>query len=414
VIEFQAIVATKPTGTSIARAVSSNFDEQVSFLSQLIKAKSPNPYSPQDVRDNDPIEKEVAHLIYTKLKDDGFDPHYMGLAPARQNVVVEWGDKRARNSLMLNGHMDTIPPEGNDLISPYSGSVRNGRIYGLGSLDMKATLAAYIYAAKALKQANVKLKGKLILAFVVDEETGACSPYGTQYLLEKGLVPKACLIGEHGTHYVRTGQRGGYRFKLTVKGESTHTGISAWEKKQAGHNAIVDMAKAIDALQGLEIPYKPSRTFLGRKPVFTFPTRIMGGSAINVVPDECIAYGDVRLLPGNSDSQVKLLIVERLQKLGIRYEISDLMFIPAVEIDVREPIVEIVQKEAAHVLGYKPETRGAGPGTDGWMLVKRDIPTIFGFGPEGQGEHGKGEWVDLSSLKQVTEIYARTIAQFLV
>lgn len=309
--------------------------------------------------------------------------------------------------------MDTIPPEVNDVVSPYSGSVRNGRLHGLGSLDMKATIAAYIYAAKALKDSGTALRGRLILAFVVDEESGACSPYGTQYLLERGLIPKACIIGEHGSRYIRTGQRGGYRFKITVRGEAVHTGVSAWERKEIGRNAIADMSRVIEALQGVEIPYKPSRTFPGRKPVFTFPTKISGGTAVNVVPDSCVAYGDARLMPGNSDSQVKMLIVERLQKLGIRYEIADLMFVPAVEIDAREPLVTTLQSEAAKVLGHAPETRGSGPGTDGWMLVKRDVPTIFGFGPDGSGEHERGEWVDLESLKKVTEVYARTISKFL-
>lgn len=406
-------MSNKSTGAKIAKTVAANFAEQVKFLSTLVKAKSPNPYTPQDKAEHEPVEKEVAHIIHEKLSLEGFRPEYIGLSQERQNVVAEWGDKRARNTVMFNGHMDTISPEGNDVVSPYSGSVRGGRLYGLGALDMKATLSAYVYAAKALKDAGLKIRGKLILAFVVDEESGACSQLGTKYLLDRGLVPKACIIGENGTKYIRIGQRGTYRFKITVRGVSTHTGVSTWERKEYGHNAIVDMGKAIEALQGLEIPYKSSRTFPGRKPVFTFPTKIMGGASINVVPDKCVAYGDARFLPGNSDTQVKMLIVERLQKLGIRYDIEDLVFVPAVEIDPREPIVELLQQEASEVLGFVPEPKGAGPGTDGWMMVKRDVPTIFGFGPEGQGEHGKGEWVDLESLRKVTEIYARFILKYL-
>lgn len=404
---------SKANGNSIARAVHANFPKQVAFLSTLVKAKSPNPYTPQDSPLHEPVEKEVAELIHNKLDEEGLKPKYMGMSKERPNVVVEWGYKRARNSLMLNGHMDTVPPEGNDVISPYSGSVRGGKIYGLGVLDMKGSLSAYIYAVKALKEMGVKLTGKLLMTFVVDEESGACSQYGTQYLLEKGIVARTCLIGENGTKYVRVGQRGGYRFKLITKGESVHTGVSAWEKKETGRNAVVEMAAAIEALKDLEIPYKASRTFLGRKPVFTFPTKITGGTSINVVPNECVAFGDVRLLPGNSDSQVKMLMVERLQKLGIQYEIVDLMFVPAVEIDPKEQIVETVQKEAGEVLGTTPQTKGSGPGTDGWMMVKRDIPTIFGFGPDGGGEHGRGEWVELASLEKVTEIYARVILDYL-
>lgn len=397
----------------IAKAVKTSFDEEVAFVSNLVKTKSPNPHTPQDTPLHESVEGEVPTLIFEKLKSIGLMPRYLGASKERPNVVAEWGEKRGRMGLMLNGHMDTIPPEGRDMISPYSGVVRNGKLYGLGSLDMKASLAAYIYAVKALITAKVKLKGKLTLAFVVDEETGACSPYGTQYLLDQGCVPKACFIGEHGNQYVRTGQRGAYRFKILTRGEAVHTGVSAWERGEKGHNAVVDMARIIDALQGIEIPFKQSRMFADRKPMFTFPTKISGGVSINVVPAICEAYGDVRLLPGNSEAQVKILMIERLQKLGIPYEIQDLIYVPAVEIDPHDPLVLSLQKVAKAVLGYEPPAKVSGPGTDGWMMVKRDIPTIMGFGPNGGGEHGRGEWVDLASLQQITEVYARFIVDYL-
>ncbi|KKU26576.1 MAG: putative peptidic bond hydrolase [Microgenomates group bacterium GW2011_GWA2_46_16] len=406
-------MAIQSLSSIIARAVKVSFDEEIAFVASLVKVKSSNAYTPQDTPLRESVEGEMPTLIFEKLKSIGLSPRYLGASKERPNVVAEWGEKRGRMGLMLNGHMDTIPPEGRDVISPYSGAVRNGKIYGLGSLDMKASLAAYIYGVKALMSAKIKLRGKLTLAFVVDEESGACSPYGTQYLLEQGCVPKACFIGEHGSQYVRTGQRGSYRFKIITRGEAVHTGVSAWERGEAGHNAVVDMAGIIEALQGVEIPFKQSRMFEGRKPVFTFPTKISGGVGLNVVPASCEAYGDVRLLPGNSDSQVKMLMVERLQKLGIPYEIQDLMFVPAVEIDPHDPLVLSLQKVTKAVLGYTPEARVSGPGTDGWMMVKRDIPTIMGFGPDGGGEHGKGEWVDLASLQKITEVYARFIVDYL-
>lgn len=412
-VEWLLNVPGLTVSTSIARAVKTSFDEEVAFLSKLVKTKSANPYSPTDSPLHEAVEGEVPTLIFEKLREIGLSPRYLGASRERPNVVAEWGDKRGRLSLMLNGHMDTLPPESKDVVSPYSGAVRNGKLFGLGALDMKGTLAAYVFAVKALMTAKVKLSGKLLLGFVVDEEAGACSNLGTKYLLEQGCVPKACLIGEHGSQYVRVGQRGSYRFKIITKGEAVHTGVSAWERGEKGHNAIVDMAKIIETLQGLEVPFKQSKLFEGRRPVLTFPTRIVGGRAINVVPEQCEAYGDVRLLPGNSDAQVKLLLVEKLVKLGVPYELIDLGYAPAVEIDPREPLVLSLQRTAKQVLGYTPETKVSGPGTDGWMMVKRDIPTIVGFGPDGGGEHGRGEWVDLESLRKVTEVYARFIYDYL-
>lgn len=399
--------------TTIARAVKASFNDEVDFLSSLVKSPSPNPYTLQDSPLHESVEGEVPTLIFEKLKELGLAPKYLGASRERPNVVAEWGEKRGRTSLMLNGHMDTIPAATKDVVSPYSGMVRSGRLYGLGALDMKGTLAAYVYAVKALIDAKVQLSGKLMLAFVVDEESGANSMMGTRYVLEQGCLPKACLIGEHGSSAVRTAQRGAYRFKIVTRGEAVHTGVSGWERGEIGHNAVIDMMKIVEALQGLEIPYKAAKMFEGRRPVFTFPTKIAGGTAINVVPERCEAYGDVRLLPGNSDAQVKLLMVERLQKLGIAYEIVDLSYVPAVEIDARDPLVTTLQKAAKAVLGTVPPAKASGPGTDGWMMVKRDIPTIVGFGPDGGGEHGRGEWVDLASLAQVTEVYARFLYDYL-
>lgn len=406
-------MANKITSSAIARAVSKNFDEQTDFLSSLVKAKSPNPHTPQDSSKDDPIEKEVAELIYGQLKDFGLSPRRKGLSKKRYNVLCEWGNKRARKSLMLNGHMDTIPPDEKAVLNPYSGSVRGGKMYGLGVLDMKATLTAYIYALKALMDLKAKSDGKLILAFVVDEESGGCSRYGTQHLLEYGITAKAAIIGEPGTNTVGIGHRGGYRFKVIVKGESVHTGIGSWERGEKGKNAAVDMAKVITSLQGMEIPYKQAKAFASRKPVMTFPTKLLSGHAVNVVPGRAEAWGDVRLMPGNSDKQVKMLIIERLQRLGVDFEIEDLLFVPSIEIDHREELVEVLRAEAKEVLGKTPVLRGVGPWNDAWMLVKRDIPTICGFGPDGGGEHGAEEYVQLKSLKEVTEIYARTILSYL-
>ena len=130
--------------STIAKAVKASFEEETAFLSTLVKTKSTNPHTPQDSPLHESVEGEVPTLIYEKLKSIGLSPKYVGASKERPNVVCEWGEKRGRMGLMLNGHMDTIPPEGRDLIAPFSGAVRNGRVYGLGVLDMKASLAAYI------------------------------------------------------------------------------------------------------------------------------------------------------------------------------------------------------------------------------------------------------------------------------
>lgn len=399
----------------VEKRIERQFSHQVEFLKDLVKAKSANPYTPEESPKDQPIEKKVAKLLYDKLKELKLAPRRMGVSPERSNIICYMGPDRFRKSLMLNGHMDTIVPAEGWTKNPFQPEISGGKMYGLGVLDMKASLSGYISAVSALLSEKVKLDGRLVLAFVVDEEAGASSAYGTEFLMKKGVLAKAGIIGEPGTQKVAIGHRGGYRFRITTKGEAVHTGISAWERKEKGRNAILDMARVTVALQEMELPYKPARAFPGRVPVFTFPTKITGGKAINMVPDVCTAEGDVRLMPGNSNQQVRLWIEDCLKTHcpDIVYDIEDLVYVPSVEIAKTEEIVERLVHNAIEVLGRKPKIAGAGPWNDAWMMVTRDIPTIAGFGPDGDNAHAADEYVDLQSLKAVTKIYARTIIEYL-
>ncbi len=395
--------------------IDKNFAAQTAFLKSLVKARSPNPFASDQSPQDQPLEQKVARLIVSFLKDLKLSPRRLGVARERQNVVCHLGPDRFRKSLILNGHMDTAPAAADWTLDPFAAEIKDGKLFGLGALDMKATLSAYLFAVQSLLQEKTKLDGRLTLEFVVDEESGAASPYGSQFLLQKGIIAKAGLIGEPGSGKIAIGHRGGYRFRLTTVGEAVHTGTSVWEKKTKGRNAILDMAKVTCALQKIELPYKPARAFPGRIPVFTFPTKIEGGKTINMVPDRCAAEGDVRLMPGNSDKQVRMWIEDCLKQTcpDVVFELTDLTYVPSVEIAKHEELVDLLVKNATEVLGRKPKVLGAGPWNDAWMLINRGIPTICGFGPDGDNVHAADEYVDLKSLKQVTEIYARLIVDYL-
>jgi acetylornithine deacetylase/succinyl-diaminopimelate desuccinylase-like protein len=123
--------------------------------------------------------------------------------------------------------MDTVEPS-DYTRDPWGAQIEEGRLYGVGSADAKAQIAAFVYAAHALRQVGISLAGGVTLAFVVDEEPGACSPYGTRYLLEQGLLRgDAAIIGEPGNQKIALGHRGIYRFRLQINGEATHTGVKA-------------------------------------------------------------------------------------------------------------------------------------------------------------------------------------------
>jgi len=309
--------------------------------------------------------------------------------------------------------MDTVEPEGYTR-DPWGTQIEQGRLYGVSAADAKAQIAASIYATLALREAGIDLAGNIILAFVVDEEPGACSAYGTHYLLEQGrLQGDAAIVGEPGSDKIATAHRGLYRFRLQIKGEATHTGLKGWEQGTRGRNAILDMARLALALSERSLPNTPSAAFPNRKPVLTFPILISGGSGINVVPGSCEAYGDVRLLPGVTADEVKRLIKDQLERLAIHtYKLDDVLFVPAAETNPRAEVVQCLAEAVETVTGVRPRLEGSGPACDGWMFISCGIPTVCGYGVTCGGVHGADEWVDLESLREVTEVYAHAILRY--
>jgi succinyl-diaminopimelate desuccinylase len=233
--------------------------------------------------------------------------------------------------------------------------------------------------------------------------------------LEQGLLHgDAAIVGEPGNDKIAIAHRGLYRFCLQTRGEAVHAGLKAWEQGTRGHNAILDMARIALALSECTLPIINSVAFPNRKSVLTFPTLIQGGSGINTVPGSCEAYGDVRLLPGTSADEVERIIEEQLQFLSIKdYRLDDLLFIPAVETDLESEIVQTLARAVETVTDVKPRIEGAGPACDGWMFITRGIPTVCGYGAACGGVHGANEWVDLESVRSVTEVYAHTMLHYL-
>jgi succinyl-diaminopimelate desuccinylase len=400
----------------LSAAVAAQFDQQIEFLQQLVRAKSNNPFTPDVAPSDIPVEKEVAEVICQELHSLGYHANLHGLSSQRPNVLCSFpGSELSGKTLVLTTHMDTVEPSGSYTRDPWGGQLENGRLYGLGVADAKAQIAAFIYALHALLKAGIRLSGTLILAFVVDEETGACSPYGTRYLLDQGLLPAdAVIIGEPGDDKIAIGHRGLYRFRLQTQGEAAHVGLKDWEQGRRGHNAVLDMARITLALSSCSLAAVSSAIFPGRKSVLTFPTLIQGGRTVNMVPDLCEAYGDVRLLPGLTVDEIKQLIREQLQELSITsYRLDDLVAIPAVEIDPSSEIVQTLARAAQTVKGNIPRLAGAGPACDGWMFITRGIPTVCGYGVACGGVHGADEWVDLESLRTVTQVYAHAIIDYL-
>ena len=160
----------------------------VKLTGELVAAASPNP--PGD-------ERAVADVLVRALRELGIDDiEVVGPSPLRRNVIARVPGRGGGRSLILNGHIDTKPPGDLEewIIPPYEPAVRDGRLYGLGTADMKGAVASMAHAAVEVAEAEVA--GDLILMFTADEEEG--SAHGARWLAEQGLIPPAdaAIIGE--------------------------------------------------------------------------------------------------------------------------------------------------------------------------------------------------------------------------
>lgn len=397
--------------SKIIEEIEKSKKEQIEFLQKLVQTRSVNPNvdNPAKSSPHDPIELEVAELIFNKLKKIGLSPKFEGVSSSRPNVVCELG--KGKRTLIFNGHMDTIPPVRGYDFNPFLGFIKNGKLYGVGALDMKAALCCYIYIAKALLRFEKELGGKICLQFVVDEEPIAASRFGTSYLLKKGHGGDAVIIGEPGIK-ITIGNRGGYRFKIEVFGDAVHTGSREWEQKKKGLNAILEMTKVINALQGLKLSRKEHPIFPGRINVLTFPTLIQGGKSINITPDSCVAFGDLRILPGVKKEYIEREIKKRIDKLGVKYKLIPIVYVPVAFIDSKEFLIQVLKNSAEQILKKELIIEGSGPWSDMWMFIEKGIPAV-NFGCEGQGMHDKNEYVEIKSVIDITKIYALTALDFL-
>ncbi|WP_139691688.1 ArgE/DapE family deacylase [Sporolactobacillus terrae] len=200
---------------------------------------------------------------------------------ARPNIVGRLKGTGGGKSLILNGHIDTMP-YGNKAqwkYDPLSGMINKNEIYGLGATDMKGSLAAMILAAEMIRKFDIKLKGDLIIQSVVDEEGGG---NGTMACVERGYSADGAIVGEPTQLHLQTAHMGFLFHEITVIGKSLHSS-QLWE----GVNAIDKSLKIYQALKELERNWLMTR----KHPLLPGPTInlgvIEGGVAGSVVPNLC-------------------------------------------------------------------------------------------------------------------------------
>ena len=360
-------------------------------------------------------ELHLAHVIAAFARAHQLEVEMTAINAQRPNVLVRVGPKNADVGLLLVGHMDTVQIGDSSLWihPPFSAKIEDGRLYGRGAIDNKGGIAAALGALVLLKEkAGRKLKRPVLLACVPDEESGATGHLGINHLQTTGkLSGWGAIYVYPDLHRTAIGHRGVLRLKLTARGRSFHTGGLAWQDADKSLNAVTGMSAILLGLEGLTFASKPQPPIFSRYHTVITPTLVQGGAGISIVPDRCEAFVDFRLVPGVSrevvEDGVQRVIDDVLAaRPQLQVEVEEETYIPPTVIPEDSAIIQAVREAVGDVCGTSPEIFVSGPANESYLLNEYGIPTLT-LGPAGDGAHAVDEYMEVESLYQAMEIYAR-------
>ena len=409
----------------VLREVDGLKDEVVAFTSELIRIPTVNP----------PGEnyEDCARLIGRRLSACGFEVEYHAAegrpehtrAHPRLNVVGARPGTGPGRVVHLNGHFDVVPAGSGWTVDPFGGALREGRIWGRGACDMKAGLAAAVYAAEALRRAGVASRGTIEVSGTVDEESGGFA--GVAWLAEKGRIARSrtdyVIIPEPlGVDRVCLGHRGVYWFEVTTRGRSAHGSMPF-----LGRSAIEHMAAVLEAVRTDLQPALARR--VTRMPVVPPEAAkatinvngIDGGQAVDgiqtpCVADRCRAIFDRRLLIEEDIDVARAEVVGLLEGVkarlpGLSYELRDLMVVHPTLAPEGSPLVQSLRRNVQAVLG-REAALVASPGTYDQKHFARiaGVEHCVAYGP-GVLElaHQPDEWCAVDDLVNATRVLALTL-----
>ncbi|MFN8511305.1 MAG: M20 family metallopeptidase [Thermomicrobiales bacterium] len=372
-------------------------DETIAFLQALVRVPSVNP--PGDVR-------EAIRLCEEELAAAGFDCKVVGEEPEKPNLVATLRGSGGGPRLAFNAHVDVVPigEESAWTHPPFGGEIHDGRVYGRGAGDDKASVTAQIMAGIALKRAGVPLDGDLIITEVADEEIGGAK--GAGFIVREGHVEADfAIVGEQTFGQICVGERGGAGTFVTVYGTTGHA-ATPWK----GVNAIEGMARVITALREELWPVLAARTHRYFPQSTATISTITGGVKTNVIPDRCEIYVDRRIIPGETPAAVAAEIREVAERAiaavpGLRVEVHQRTGRQAIEADPESPVGRALQA-ATRYIGKEIVLTGFFAGTDGKHFAAKGIPTLI-MGPgDPATAHTPDEWVGIDEVLEATKLYA--------
>ena len=373
----------------------------VQTLTDLVQINSVNP----ELSPNGAGETAVAAYVAQALQAMGLEVTTYDLGPRRMNVVGLLKGTGNGRSLLLNAHMDTVGVGG--MADPFGAVVRDGRLYGRGSQDMKGSLAAMMAAVKALVDGVVQLAGDVLLTAVADEEYASI---GTDDLV-RHVTADAAIVTEPTDMSLCRAHRGFIWYEVAVTGRAAHG-----SRYNEGVDAISHMGRFLVELEALgqELLQRLPHPLAG--PPSIHASLVQGGSELSVYPARCILKLERRTIPGETVAQATAelqAIIDRLAATDPAFRATVRPFFDRepFEVAADAPIVQALAQASTAVLRQPPAHTGATFWTDAAILAAAGIDTVL-MGPVGAGLHSDEEWVEVQSVLDLAQILAETAVEF--
>lgn len=349
-----------------------------------------------------PVEEDMALYFERRLHELGLQVDSQVVEDGRRNV---WGRLKGQGNgptILLAGHFDTVGVAGYD--NPFKSFVQEGNVYGRGSCDMKAGLAAYLEVIRLLQLSKEPLLGDVIVAGIVDEEHAMV---GSAHFGENGPAVDYAIVAEPSSLRISPAHKGQVCLSITTTGASVHSSMP-----ELGINAIYHMNALITALQiyANELSVREPHPLCGN-PSFSIGV-ISGGQNVSSVPDQCEIIVDRRTVPGETYDNVIQELTAILESVAndipdFNYALSEpTLNVPPLSTDQTSPLFISLHKAVTDVLGQEPEVVPFPGSTDAPNFA---VPAVIcGAGALAQC-HSLNEYVPVSEMVSAVKIYVTAI-----
>lgn len=338
----------------------------------------------------------------------------------RPNVVGRLRGAGGGRSLILNAHVDVVPVDEPERWShgPWNAEIEGGRMYGRGTADCKAGLAASIVAVETIQELGITLCGDVIVESAIGEETGH---HGVLACILRGYKAGAAILAEPTTlALMQTAMRGRQDFRIRVRGQKGRL-----EDKHRLVHPIEKGLKIFEAVEG----YSTMRESLVADHPLLFWTatkvplgigKMWAGDDPDNVPGECLMEGYLTCLPEENIETIKSRFAQFVSQLArgdpwLRGHPPVLEWIgrplEGVEVPQESPFVQLLADISEDVVGSRPQCVAGGLSDQPLLVQYADTPTVL-FGPSWGNVHGVDEYVELESVVDCTKIFAAFIAEW--